>query len=75
MHQNYQRLSQAVAKKLHNEERHNLYSSPSIIRIIKEDEMGTACSTNGEKRTVHSILVGKPEGWPYWPKYVVIFKL
>jgi hypothetical protein len=41
---------------LHNEELHNLYSSPNIIRMInsKEDEMGKACSTNG-------ILVGKPE--------------
>jgi hypothetical protein len=34
-------------RKLHNEELHNLYSSPSIIRIIKKDEMGGACSTNG----------------------------
>jgi hypothetical protein len=33
-------------RKLHNEELHNLYSSPSIIRIM-EDEMGRACSTNG----------------------------
>jgi acyl-coenzyme A synthetase/AMP-(fatty) acid ligase len=28
---------------LHNEEVHNLYSSPNIIRMIKEDEMGRAC--------------------------------
>jgi hypothetical protein len=35
-------------RKLHNEEIHNLYSSPSIIRI-KEDEMGRACSTNGDE--------------------------
>jgi hypothetical protein len=34
-------------RKLHNEELHNLYSSPSIIRIIKEDEMVRVCSTNG----------------------------
>jgi hypothetical protein len=36
-------------RKLHNEELHDLYSSPSIIRIIKsrEDEMGGSCSTNG----------------------------
>jgi hypothetical protein len=37
-------------RKLHNEELHNLYSSPSIIRInnqAKKDEMGGACSTNG----------------------------
>jgi hypothetical protein len=34
-------------RKLHNEELHNSYSSSGIIRIIKEDEMGRACSTNG----------------------------
>jgi hypothetical protein len=35
-------------RKLHNEELHDLYSSPSIIRIIKErNEMGGSCSTNG----------------------------
>jgi hypothetical protein len=36
-------------RKLHNEELHNLYSSPCIIRMIKvkEDEMGRACSTKG----------------------------
>jgi hypothetical protein len=42
--------------KLHNEELHDLYSSPSIIRIIKENEMGGACSTNGgeeKMRTDH----------------------
>jgi hypothetical protein len=27
-------------RKLHNEELHNLHSSPSGIRMIKEDEMG-----------------------------------
>jgi hypothetical protein len=34
---------------LHNEELHNLHTSPNIIRIIqvKEDEMSRACSTNG----------------------------
>jgi hypothetical protein len=33
-------------RKLHNEELHNLYISPSII-IVKEDEMGMVFSTNG----------------------------
>jgi hypothetical protein len=52
-------------RKLHNEELHNLYSSPSIIRVIKsrrmEDEMDRAYSTNGERRNAYRILVGKPE--------------
>jgi hypothetical protein len=36
-------------KKLHNEELHNVYSSPSIIRIIKSRriEVGRTCGTNG----------------------------
>jgi hypothetical protein len=29
---------------------------------VKEDEMGRACSTNGEKRNAYRILAGKPEG-------------
>jgi hypothetical protein len=33
-------------RKLHDEELRNLYSSPSIIRIIKAREVGGACSTN-----------------------------
>jgi hypothetical protein len=40
-------------RKLHNKELHDLYSSPSIIRIIEEDEMGGPCSTNeGEEERV-----------------------
>jgi hypothetical protein len=39
-------------RKLHNEELHNLYSSPSIIKNdqVKENEMGKECSTNRAKR-------------------------
>jgi hypothetical protein len=33
-------------RKLHNEELHNLYSSPNDQ--VKEDEMGRACSTHGK---------------------------
>jgi hypothetical protein len=29
---------------------------------MKEDEMGKACSTNGEKMNAYRILVEKPEG-------------
>jgi hypothetical protein len=29
---------------------------------VKEDEIGRACSTHGEKRKSYSVLVGKPEG-------------
>jgi hypothetical protein len=30
--------------------------------LVKEDEMGRGCSTNGEKRNAYRILVRKPEG-------------
>jgi hypothetical protein len=51
-------------RKLHNEELHNLYSSPSIVRIIKSRRMRWAghVARIGEKRNVHRLLVGKPEG-------------
>jgi hypothetical protein len=49
-------------RKLHNEELHNLYSSPYINRMIIKDEMGSACSTNGGEENAYRILVGKPEG-------------
>jgi hypothetical protein len=51
-------------RKLHNEELHNLYSSPSIIRIIKSRRMRWAGHVvrMGEKRNVYRLLVRKPEG-------------
>jgi hypothetical protein len=41
-----------------------LYSSPSIIRIIKSRRMKWEghVARMGEKRNVYRILVGKPEG-------------
>jgi hypothetical protein len=42
-------------RKLHNEELHNLYSSPNIIRMIKSRRMG-------EMRNAYKILVGEREG-------------
>jgi hypothetical protein len=53
-----------IGKNPHNEELHNMYPSPCIIinDQVKEEEMGRACSMNGEKRNVYRILVGKPEG-------------
>jgi hypothetical protein len=48
-------------RKLHNKELRDLYSSPSIIRVIGEDEIGGACSTKGEKRNACRLMVGKTE--------------
>jgi hypothetical protein len=51
-------------RKLRNEERHNFYSSPSIIRIMKSRRMRWAghVARMGEKRNVYRVLVRKPEG-------------
>jgi hypothetical protein len=51
-------------RKLYNKELHDLYSSPSIIRIIKSWRMRRAghIARMGEKRNAYRILVGKPEG-------------
>jgi hypothetical protein len=51
-------------RKLHNEELRDLYSSPSIITIIKSRRMRWAghLARLGEKRNAYRLLVGKPEG-------------
>jgi hypothetical protein len=51
-------------RKLHDEELHDLYSSPSIIRIIKSRRMRWVghVAPMGEKRNAYRLLVGKPEG-------------
>jgi hypothetical protein len=51
-------------RNLHSEELHNLYSSPSIIRMIKSRRMRWVehVTRMGEKRNSCRILVGIPEG-------------
>jgi hypothetical protein len=51
-------------RKLHNEELHNLYSYPDIIRQVKSRRMRWAgyVARMGEERKVYRVLVGKPEG-------------
>jgi hypothetical protein len=51
-------------RKLHNEELHDLYSSPSKIRKMKSRRMRRAghVALMGEKRIAYRLLVGKPEG-------------
>jgi hypothetical protein len=51
-------------RKLHNEELRDLYSSPSVIRIIKSRRMRWAghVARMGEKRNAYRLLVGKLEG-------------
>jgi hypothetical protein len=49
-------------RKLHNEELRDLYSSPSIIRIIKSKRTSWTghVARMGEKRNAYRLLVGKP---------------
>ena len=49
---------------LHNEELNDLYSSPNIVRVIKQRRMRWAghVARMGEERGVYRVLVGKPEG-------------
>ena len=51
-------------RKLHNEELHGLYCSPSTVRVIKSRRIGWAehVARMGERRGVYRVLVGKLEG-------------
>jgi hypothetical protein len=53
-------LNDRILKKPHNEELHNLYSSPNIIIMIKLRRI--ICSKSGEKVLTNRVSVGKPEG-------------
>jgi hypothetical protein len=50
-------------RKLYNEELHDLYWSPTILRVIKSRRMRWAghVARMGEGRAVYRVLVGKPE--------------
>ena len=49
-------------RKLHNEERNDLYSSLNIVKVIKSRRMKWAghVARMGEGRGVYRVLVGKP---------------
>jgi hypothetical protein len=51
-------------RKLLNKELHDLYYSPSTIRIIKSRRMRWAghVARMGEKGNAYKLLLGKPEG-------------
>jgi hypothetical protein len=51
-------------RKLHNDELHNLYSSPDIIMQVKSRRMRWAghVARMVEERKLYKVLVGKPEG-------------
>jgi hypothetical protein len=49
---------------LRNDELHDLYSFPNIVRVIKSRRMMWAghVARMGEGRSVYRVLVGRPEG-------------
>jgi hypothetical protein len=51
-------------RKLHNDELHDLYSSPNIVRVIKSRRIRWAghLACMGEGRGAYRVLVGRPEG-------------
>jgi hypothetical protein len=51
-------------RKFHNDELHDLYSSPNIVRVIKSRRMRWAghVARMGEGRDAYRVLVGRPEG-------------
>jgi hypothetical protein len=55
-------------RKLHNEELHDLYSSPNIIKQIKSRRKRWVghVARMGEEMKVYKVLVGKPEQKRPW---------
>jgi hypothetical protein len=51
-------------RKLHNDEPHDLYSLPNIVRVIKSRRMRWAghVACMGDGRDAYRVLVGRPEG-------------
>jgi hypothetical protein len=51
-------------RNLRNDELHNLYSSPNIVRVTKSRRIRWAghVARMGEGRGVYRVLVGRPEG-------------
>jgi hypothetical protein len=53
---------------MHNDELHNLYSSPNIVRVIKARRLRWAGHVvrMGEGRGVYRVLVGSPKVRDHW---------
>jgi hypothetical protein len=58
------RKEDGLWRRLHNDELHNLYSSPNIVRMIKSRRMRWVAHVvcMGEGRGVYRVLVGRPKG-------------
>jgi hypothetical protein len=58
------RVEDGSWRKLHNDELHDLYSSPNIVRVIKSRRVRWAghVARMGRGRCIYRVLVGRPEG-------------
>jgi hypothetical protein len=64
-------------RKLHNDELHDLYSWPNIVRVIKSRRMMWAghVARMGERRGVYRVLVGGPKGRDHWEDLGVVGRI
>jgi hypothetical protein len=55
-------------RRLQNEQLHDLYSSPDIIRVVKSRNMRLLgrVTLKGKRRVAYRVLVRKPEGKKLW---------
>jgi hypothetical protein len=64
-------------RKLHNDELHDLYSTPNIVRVIKSRRMRWAghVARMGEWRGAYRVLVGRPKARDHWEDLGVGWRL
>jgi hypothetical protein len=64
-------------RKLHNDELHNLYSSPNIVRVIKSRRRRWArhVACTGEGRGVYRVLAGRTEVRDHWEDLGVVGRI
>jgi hypothetical protein len=64
-------------RKLHNDELHNLYFSPNIVRVIKSRRMRWVghVARMGVGRGVYMVFLGDAKGRDHWEDIVVVVRI